>query len=171
MLGVNLMFAGFALTLNGVSYFMEVDNKVKALTNILIGIVIGTNAIFQTAQATDHITYGFSAAMWLFALNYFIIAAHIFFKSDNWKVFGLYALFAAIVSFIFAGDTVMALEHGAPWEMIYLWLMWALLWTQSFLALLFGIKAVDKLSPHILILNGIASTFVPGMLILLGVIL
>jgi len=174
MLGVNLVFAGFALTLNGVSYLIKVDDKVKALANVLIGIVIGTNAVFQTSQAVElesTMHFGFSAAMWMFALNYIIIAAHIFFKSDNWKVFGLYALFAAIVSFIFAGDTAMALEHGAPWEMVYLWLMWAFLWTQSFLAILFGMKAVDKFSPHILILNGVASTFVPGMLILLGVIL
>jgi len=171
MLGINLMFAGFALTLNGVSYFMTLDNKVKALTNILIGFVIGTNAIFQTAQADSHVTFGFAAAMWLFSLNYFIIAAHIFFKSENWKVFGLYALFAAFVSFTFAGDTIVGLKHGAPPVMVFLWLMWAILWTQTFLALLFGIKSVDKFSPHILILNGVVSTFVPGMLILLGVIL
>ena len=171
MLGVNLIFAGFALTLNGVSYLTPVDNKVKGIANILVGIVIGMNAIFQVAQADSHITFGFAAAMWLFSLNYFIIAAHIFFNSTNWKVFGLYALFAAIVSFIFAGDTMVGLAFGAPWEMVYMWLMWGVLWTQSFLAILFGIKAVDKFSPHILILNGVASTFVPGMLILLGVIL
>ena len=32
-------------------------------------------------------------------------------------------------------------------------------------------KNVDKYTPHILILNGIASTFIPGFLILLGIIL
>ncbi|MCL2225187.1 MAG: hypothetical protein FWB96_09515 [Defluviitaleaceae bacterium] len=171
MLGINLMFAGLALTLNGASYFVNFDNKVRAIANILIGIVIGINAIFQVAQADCNVTFGFSAIMWMFSLNYFIIAAHIFFKSENWKVFGLYALFAAIVSFVFAGDAVFALQHGAPRVMVYLWFMWAILWAQSFLALLFEIKIIDKFSPHILILNGIASTFVPGILILLGVIL
>ena len=168
MLGVNLLFAGFALTLNGFSYFTEVDNKVKGIVNILVGIVIAINAIFQTSMATDHITFGFSAAMWLFAMNYFVIAAHIFFKSENWKVFGLYSLFATIVSFVFAGDTII---NAGPWEMIYMWLMWAILWAQSFFAIVVGVKAVDKLTPHILILNGIASTFVPGFFILLGLIL
>ena len=168
MLGVNLLFAGFALTLNGVSYLTAVDNKAKGMANILVGIVIAVNALFQTSQAVDHITFGFSAAMWLFALNYFIIAAHIFFKSENWKVFGLYGLFASVVSFVFAGDTII---NGGPWEMIYMWLMLALLWAQSFLAILVGSKTVDKFTPHILILNGIASTFIPGFLILLGVIL
>jgi hypothetical protein len=168
MLGVNLLFAGFALTLNGVSYLTPVDNKVKGMANILVGIVIAVNAIFQTSQASDHVTFGFSAAMWLFALNYFIIAAHIFFNSDNWKVFGLYGLFAAVVAFVFAGDTII---NGGPWEMIYMWLMWAVLWAQSFFAILVGSKAIGKLTAPILILNGIASTFIPGFLILLGVIL
>jgi len=168
LLGVNLLFAGFALTLNGVSYFTKVDDKAKGIANILVGVVIAINAVFQTAMANDHVTFGFSAAMWLFALNYFVIAAHILIKADNWKVFGLYGLFASVVSFVFAGDSFI---NNAPWEMIYMWLMWAILWAQSFFSIMLDIKAVDKFTPHILIINGIASTFIPGFLILLGVIL
>ncbi|MCL2231469.1 MAG: AmiS/UreI family transporter [Treponema sp.] len=168
MLGINLLFAGFALTLNGVSYLTPVDNKAKGLANALVGIIIAMNAIFLAQRGADHVIFGFSAAMWLFALNYFIIAGHIFFKSENWKVFGLYSLFASIVSFVFMGETIVT---NGPWELIYMWAMWGVLWAQSFLAILAGSKAVDKFTPHILILNGIASTFIPGFLILLGVIL
>ena len=168
MLGVNLIFAGFALTLNGVSYLTKVDDKAKGMANILVGCVIAINAVFQTAMAADHVTFGFAAAMWLFALNYLVIGAHIFFKADNWKVFGLYGLFAAVVSLVFAGDTFV---NNGPWEMIYMWLMWAILWAQSFFAIMLGIKAIDKFTPHILIINGIASTFIPGFLILFGIIL
>ena len=168
MLGVNLLFAGFALTLNGISYLTKVDEKAKGMANILVGVVIAINAVFQTAAATDHLTFGFSAAMWLFALNYFIIAAHIFIKADNWKVFGLYGLFASIVSLIFAGDTFI---NSGPWEMIYMWLMWAILWAQSFFAIMLNVKSIGKFTAHILIINGIASTFIPGFLILLGIIL
>lgn len=168
MLGVNLVFAGFALTLNGFSYFVQVDDRVKALVNLLVGAVIAVNAVFQTALSTNHVGFGFAAATWMFAINYFIIAAHIFWGSKNWKIFGLYSLFACIISFTFAGDTLLG---GGPAVMVYLWLMWAILWLQSFVALLLGIKSVDKLSPYVLITNGIASTFVPGLLILLGVIL
>jgi|GEM_PF-563865 len=183
MLGVNLIFAGFALTLNGLSYRMEVDNKVKAIANILVGLVIGINAIFMTAQAANHVYlatdnalphfvyFGFSAAMWMFSLNYFVIAAHILLGSTNWKVFGVYSLFAMAVSFVFAADTIMGLPYGAPVEMVFLWLMWAVLWLQSVLAILFGSTAIDKFSPHILVINGVFSTFIPGILILLGVIL
>ncbi|MCL2870356.1 MAG: AmiS/UreI family transporter [Coriobacteriia bacterium] len=168
MLGVNLVFAGFALALNGLSYLMSVDDRVKGVINLLVGLIIAVNAVFQTALASDHISFGFAAAMWMFALNYFIIAAHIFFKSENWKAFGLFSLFASTVSFVFAGDVLFG---GGPAVMVYLWLMWAVLWLQSFGALLLGSKPINKLSPYVLITNGIASTFVPGLLILLGVIL
>ena len=168
MLGINLLFAGFALTLNGVSYITKVDDKAKGIANALVGMVIAINAVFQTATATDHVTFGFSAAMWLFALNYFVIAAHILVKADNWKVFGLYSLFASVISLVFAGDTLI---NNGPWEMLYMWLMWAVLWAQSFLSSLLELKTIDKFSPHILIINGIASTFIPGFLILLGIIL
>jgi hypothetical protein len=168
MLGINLLFAGFALTLNGISYLTKIDDRARGAANALVGFIIAFNAIFQTAAADGYAAHGFAAAMWLFAINYFIIAAHILFKADNWKAFGLYSLFASIVSFVFAGDVLI---NSGPWEMIYLWAMWGILWVQSFLSILCGIKAVDKLTPHVLILNGIASTFVPGFLILLGVIL
>jgi len=168
MLGVNLLFAGFALTLNGVSYLTTVDEKAKGMVNIFVGLIIGLNAIFQTTQADCHTTFGFAAAMWLFSLNYLVIAAHIFLGSTNWKVFGMYGLFAAIVSLVFAAEAVIV---GAPWEMVYLWGMWCILWAQSFVSIMLESKAAGKITPHILILNGIASTFVPGFLILLGVIL
>ena len=168
MLGVNLLFAGFALTLNGASYLTAIDNKAKAMVNALVGVIIGINAVFQTANASCHVTFGFSAAMWLFALNYFIIAAHIFLNSEDWKTFGLYGLFASIVSFTFA---IEAIYTNAPWVMVYLWGMWGILWAQSFFAIIVKNKLVDKHTPHILILNGISSTFIPGFLILLGIIL
>ena len=166
MLGVNLLFAGFALSLNGVSYFTPVDNKAKGAVNLLVGIVIGINAVFQTALAADHIGFGFAAAMWLFALNYFVIAAHLFLGSENWKVFGLYGLFASIISFVFMTDTIINNGSGV---FIYLWGMWGILWLQSFLAIMLGLKVIDKISPHVLIVNGIGSTFIPGMLMLLGI--
>ena len=168
VLGVNLVFAGFALVLNGLSYKMPVDDRVKGVVNLLVGLIIAINAVVQTGAAHNHITFGFAAAMWMFALNYFIVAAHIFFKSDNWNVFGIFSLFATIVSLVFAGDVLFG--DGPP-VMIYLWLMWAVLWLQSFCAIILRVKAIDKAGPYVLVVNGIASTFVPGLLILLGLIL
>ena len=168
MLGINLVFAGFALTLNGCSYFTKVDDRAKAVANMLVGIVIAINAVFQVAGATDFVTFGFGAAMWLFALNYFIIASHVLLKAQNYGVFGLYGLFAAVFSIIFAVDTVI---HQGPWEMIFMWAMWAVLWGQSFVAICLKWEKIDRLTPYVLVINGLFSTFIPGILILLGIIL
>jgi len=171
MLGINLLFAGFALTLNGLSYRTTIDNRLRAIVNILVGVVIGANAIIQVMYAQAFWDYGYAAAMWLFALNYFFIAAHILLKAEDWKIFGIFSGFAALVSLIFMGEAIFLVVDGAEGiaVMIYLWAMWMLLWAQSCLSIF--IKSFDKLTPATLIINGVASTFVPGALILLGVIL
>ena len=166
MLGINIVFAGFALTLNGLSYIKEFDSRARGLANAFVGTIIGLNAIFQVANASCYVGFGISASMWLFAVNYFLIAAHVLLKADNWKVYGLYSLFASVASFVFAGEALVA----GLWIMFYLWCMWGGLWAQHFIAISLDNKKVDKYTPHILILNGITSTFVPGLLILLGII-
>jgi len=168
MLGINLLFAGFALTLNGISYIKPVDDKAKGISNAIVALIIAINAVFQISQAYNHIAFGFGAAMWLFAVSYFLVAIHILFKSTNWGAVGLYGLFAGLVSIAFAIDIIVA---GGPWEMAYMWSMWSVLWLQSFFAISLNLNAINKVTPHVLILNGIASTFVPGILVLLGIIL
>lgn len=168
LLGVNLVFAGFVLTLNGLSYKIEVDSKTKGAANLLVGIVIAINAILQTVIANSYFEFGFAAAIWLFSLNYLMIAFHIFYQSENWQVFGIYSLFAAVFSIIFA---INNLVYNGPWELVYMWIMWAILWGQSFVAITLKCHKADKLSGAVLVINGIMSTFIPGVLILLGIIL
>ena len=171
MLGINLIFAGFALSLNGLSYFVTVDERARSLVNVFVGAIIAINAIMQTQiaiESSTHTAFGFAAATWLFAINYFVIAAHIHFKSNNWKVFGLYSVFASAIALSFAIDNLLT---SGPAVMLYLWLMWAILWAQSGLAIMTGLKVVDRLTPYVLLANGIASTFVPGILMVHGMIL
>jgi len=161
MLGINLLFVGFVLLLNGISYLIEVDDNVKGLVNALIGVVVAINAIFEVSQGI----FASAAGMWIFALNYFIVAAHIFFGSKNWKILGIYGLFVAIVCMVFIVDSVLA---GA-WVLVYLWAMWGILWIQGFFSIVCGSKLADKYTPHVLIINGIASCLVPGLLVLLEI--
>jgi len=178
MLAINIIFAGFVLSLNGFSLIEKarIDQKVKGAINLVVGILIAVNAVIQTILAAGMTQYpysdsqmmhfGFAAAMWLFAINYLILAFHIFFKAESYKAFGLFSAFAVIVSLIFAIETIVA---RGGWLFIYLWFMWAVLWLQSFLAMMLEIKWAAKLSVPILIINGVLSTFLPGMLMVLGV--
>ena len=177
MLAINIIFAGFVLTLNGFSLIerAKIDQKVKGAINLTVGILIAINAIIQTIIADSMMEFGFAAAMWLFAINYLILAFHIFLKAESYKAFGLFSGFATIVSLIFAMHNmylaITAAEVAAfGIVIIILWFMWAILWLQSFLAMTLEIKWINKLSVFILIFNGVLTTFLPGMLMVLGIL-
>ena len=166
MLGINLLFAGFALSLNGVSYFVKIDRKMIGFANLIVGLIILTNSIIGVVQATGIADYSNAAGGFLFAVNYILIfISHI--KEDNFKLFGFFELFATIVSLIYTVTTAIA----GVYILTYLWAMWAVLWFEGFLDSFCGIRAMSKVSPIILLANGLFSTFVPGVLILLGIIL
>jgi len=177
MLGINLIFAGFVLTLNGVGYFKKIDDKAKAVINLLVGVIIAINAVIQVVFAMQveygaYLFFGFAAAGWLFAMNYFVLAAHILLKSESWNGFGLYGLFASLVSVAFAVYTFVTANGNVHLILLgVLWVLWAILWAQTFASIFLGSKKIDKITPHTLIFMGIVSTFVPGILILTGVFL
>ena len=166
MLGINLLFAGFALSLNGASYFVKIDRKMIGFANLVVGLIIALNSIIGVVQASGIADYSNAAGGFLFAVNYILIfVSHI--KEDNFKMFGFFELFATIVSIIYAVSTALS----GVYILTYLWAMWALLWLEGFLDSFCGVKGMNKVSPIILIANGVLSTFVPGVLILLGIIL
>ena len=166
MLGINLMFAGFALSLNGVSYYVKINRKMIAFANLLVGAIIFINSVIGVLQAASIADYSNSAGGFLFAVNYLLIfISHI--KEDTFKLFGFYELFAFIVSAIYVVSTAI----NGIYILTYLWAMWAILWFEGFLDSFCNIKNMDRISPIFLIANGILSTFVPGILILLGIIL
>ena len=166
MLGINLLFAGFALSLNGLSYYVKIDRKMIGFANLMVGAIIFINSVIGVLQATSIEGYSNSAGGFLFAVNYFLIfISHI--KEDNFKLFGFYELFASIISLIYVVSTAIS---GA-YILTYLWVMWAVLWFEGFLDSFCNVKAMSKASPIVLLANGVLSTFVPGILILLGIIL
>ena len=166
MLGINLLFAGFALSLNGVSYFVKVDRKMIGYANLIVGLIIFINSIIGVLHASAIADYSNAAGGFLFAVNYILIfISHI--REDNFKLFGFFELFATIVSLIYVVYTAI----GGVYILTYLWAMWAALWLEGFLDSFCNIKVMVKVSPFMLMANGILSTFVPGVLILLGIIL
>ena len=166
MLGINLVFAGFALSLNGVSYFTKIDRKMIGFANLVVGLIIFINSVIGVLQANCIADYSNAAGGFLFAVNYILIfISHI--KEDVFKMFGFFELFATIVSLIYVVSTALS----GVYILTYLWAMWAVLWFEGFLDSFCNVKGMAKVSPFILIANGILSTFVPGILILLGIIL
>jgi acid-activated urea channel len=144
----------------------KIDEKLKLSANLLVGFIVAVDSIIQTIIGKNGGSYGQAAAMWVFAMNYFIIAAHTHFKPNDWKVFGLYELFAATFCFVSAWK-IYSTEHNLI--LVTLWLLWGLLWGQGFASKLL-VRKLEKLTPYFLIFSGIFSTFIPGLLMMLEII-
>ena len=168
MLGFNMFFAGFALFLGGVSYFVPFNRKALGLINFFAAgfMVINTSVglLFANGEMGN---YANAAAAFGFALNFLILGVHHFKELTDFRLFGWFSLLMSLTSIVFL---VQAIVLGLPWLLIYLWAMWAVLWGQAFLASGLQIKSVDKASPYLVIGNSVLSLIAPALLLLLGVI-
>ena len=161
MLGINLMFAGFALILNGISCIKPLNNKMVAIINGLVGLIIFFNSVIGVFNANGIVDYANAAGGFLFAINYLIIFAERMFNSD-FIVFGWFEMYAFIISIAFG---IYALV-GEFYFIAVLWFMWFVLWLVGFLATIAKWHFAQKISPLVLVFSGIISTGVPGLLIL-----
>lgn len=164
MLGINLAFAGFVLILNGISYWQELDRKVIGGVNLVVAGIIGVNSIIGVATAEGIVDYANSAGGFLFAFNYLLIGIERLLGS-NFAVFGWFQLYASLFSLAFGINCIVA---GAM-IMAYLWLMWFVLWLVGFMATYIS-HELDRICPYVLIANGLLSTGIPGILMLLQII-
>ncbi|MCL2797055.1 MAG: AmiS/UreI family transporter [Firmicutes bacterium] len=179
LLGFNMLFAGIALFLNGVSYFVKsFDRKTLGLINLLAAGFMTVNTLiglvfaglgFAGFDMTQVGTYANAAAGAAFALNFFILGIHHYKELTDFSLFGWFALLMSLFSianFIYTCVYFVA----SLWIFVYLWAMWALLWGQAFIASALKRKAVDKASPYFVLGNALFSLLIPAVLFLFGVL-
>ena len=167
-----MFFAGFALFLNGVSYFVPFNRKTLGIVNLLCaGLMIANTAggallnVPVGELPTDF--YANAAGGCAFALNFLILGIHHLKELEDFALFGWFSLLMCVVSATFLTQACIL---SFPWIFIYLWAMWAVLWGQAFIASGLKIKAVDKLSPYFVLGNAVFSLIVPGILLLLNIL-
>ena len=163
-----MFFAGFALFLNGVSYYVAFNRKILGYVNLFAAffIIINTTVGLEFADGAIE-NYANAAAAFAFALNFLIIGIHHVKGADDFVLFGWFSFLMSLVSIMFVLQSVAT---SAGWLFVYLWAMWAVLWGQAFVASALKVKAVDKLSPLIVIVNSIGSLIAPAILLLFGVL-
>jgi len=178
LLGFNMLFAGFALFLNGVSYAVPFNRKALGLVNLIAAGFMAVNTLIGLAYAgldmTNFLNYSNAAAGAAFALNFFVLGIHHLKEMTDFSLFGWFSLLMCLFSVAnvikTCVDAVIGALFSSLWIFIYLWSMWALLWGQAFLASGLKIKAVDKASPYIIIVNALSSLSVPAVLFLFGIL-
>lgn len=161
MLGVNLLYVGSVLAINGIGRLSKIDGKSLAIMNFFTGgLSVLTNIILLTRGE-----YYAAATGLLFGFTYLFIALNAVFNLDG-RVLSWFSLFvaintipAAMLSLLKENDTVF----------FGIWLAWGVLWLMIFIE---GVlkKDLKNTVPVLLILEGIFTAWIPGWLILQNVL-
>lgn len=164
-----MLFAGFALFLNGISYLVPLNRKMLGLVNLFCAFFMLVNTAIGLGFAPGDIgNYANAAAGFAFALNFLILGVHHLTEATDFTLFGWFSFVMCLSSLAFMTQVIVT---RGPWILIYLWAMWAALWGQAFIASGLKSKAVDKLSPYFVIGNSVLSLLAPAFLILFGILL
>jgi len=160
MLGVALFFIGAVLIVNGVGLTGRIEPRDSAIFNLLVGLLallLNVVGLLHAAAASDYLG---AAGGLLFAFTYLYLAGV---QWGNLKGVGLgwYCLFVALSALVYA-----ALAFGEDLRVSGMWVVWASLWFLFFLAL--GLRRVWRLLPAYTVAVGVATCWVPGMLMLTG---
>ncbi|AZG11050.1 AmiS/UreI transporter [Pigmentiphaga sp. H8] len=158
MLGLALFFIGAVLIVNGVGLTGRIDGRDSAPFNLLVGLLalfINGLGLYRAVSTADLFAV---AGGLLFAFTYLYLAV-VQWRSLKGVGLGWYCLFVAISALAFA-------PVAGDGRLIAMWLLWASLWFFFFLALGLG-KPLRFLGAYT-ILIGVATCWVPGLLMLMG---
>ena len=161
VLGINLLFVGIVLVINGVNRFYKLEAKSAAFMNAVTGFIIVLGCFINFAKAGDTFAYQNVASAFLFGFTYIFIAANNLFNLD-WRPFAWFSLFVTIFAVYMA---VLSGMNG-DFKFVYLWSAWALLWLNGFLDIVVGMKSMSAIFPYLSIAEGVFAAFVPALMML-----
>jgi hypothetical protein len=177
MLAVMLLYVGAVLVVNGIwligqtrneASALYIQNREVAVLNVFtgfVGLVTASVLLVQGNRDGDLATVRGGGLILLFAFTYLWVAANNFLNAGG-RAFGWYCLFVAVTA-IPAGILTLDTGGGAD-AAVYLgisWFAWAVLWFLFFLLLALD-RPVAKLAGGLAIVEGIATAWVFGFLLL-----
>jgi hypothetical protein len=157
LLGLSLLYVGAVLCLNGLWLLGRIGDKEIWVINVFSGgvtLLISLQMAFG-ANADAGSIKG-AALTLLFSFTYLWVAFNRFNGADG-RGLGWFSLFVAITAI------PVAIETGLSWA------AWAVLWFMFFLLLVAG-KQIAKITGVVALLCGIFTAWLPGFLLLNGVL-
>lgn len=161
MLGVSLLYVGAVLMCNGLGRLTGIDGKSVAVIDFFVGFL----SVFINLLSIIQGDYYSAATGLLFGFTYLFIALNAVFNLDG-RVLGWFSLFVAVTAVPCA---VLCLTRDNDPIFFVIWLLWALLWFAIFLESVLN-KNLGKFVPVLLVLEGIVTGWIPGFLLLTGVL-
>jgi hypothetical protein len=192
LLGVVLLYVGAVLVINGIwlvgqarvaavgdagaraaeAHPFFIQGREVAVINVFtgfVGAVAAVTLMVQGNRSGDLPSIRSAGFILLFAFTYLWVAANGFLNAGG-RAFGWYCLFVAVTA-IPAGIYTLTNANGDD-ASIYLgicWFAWAVLWFLFFMLLALD-RPVARLAGGLAILEGIATAWVFGLLLLLNLI-
>ena len=162
MLGVILLFVGSVLLVNGMGGLGRVDGRSMAVMNFMVGGLALVATLLQIVRAStvgDHLAVAQSL---LFTFTYLYVAVSLWWELDL-RGFGWFCLFVAVTTVPCA---LMTNQQGDA-RFGTFWLVWGALWFAFHLAYAHG-RDFGRALPYATIAVGIATCWIPGLLLLTG---
>lgn len=167
MIGLVLLYVGAVLFVNGIWLLGRIENREIAILNVFTGIVGLVVAVFAVAQG-DLASIQLAAYVLLFAFTYLWVAYNQYAGAEG-SGLGWYCLFVAVTAVPVA---IITLGQADSVFLIWLglnWVAWAVLWFLYFLLLALK-RPIQKVTAYVTSVEGIATAWVPGFLLLNGYI-
>jgi len=169
LLGLSLFYVGAVLFLNGLWLLGRIEDREIWVINLFSGTVAFLVSMHMAfSGSADAASIKGAAITLLFSFTYFWVALNRFNGADG-RGLGWFSLFVAITVIPIAIDTLSS--AGSTWEVWFglCWAAWSVLWFMFF-ALLALQRNIARITGIVAIALGIATGWLPGYLLLDGVL-
>ena len=169
LLGLALLYVGAVLFLNGLWLMGQIGDREIAVINIFSGGITLCVALYLAfGPGADAGSIKAAALTLLFPFTYLWVAINRFNEADG-RGLGWFSLFVSITVIPVAFDTLGSAQ--TTWEVWFglCWVAWAVLWFMFWL-LLVRQMPIAKLTGAVTSLQGIFTGWLPGYLLLDGVL-
>lgn len=169
ILGFLLLWVGAVLFLNGLWLMGKIQDREIVVINVVSGLVAGA-VVLQGAfgAGASALSIKSAAVTLMFGTTYFWVAHNRLADVDG-RGLGWFSLFVAITLVPVVLRSFAEAASVADWWMAVNWLVWAVLWFMYFLLLALQ-KPILKATAWVTLLTGIGTGWLPGWLMLEGLI-
>lgn len=169
LLGLSLFYVGAALILNGLWMLGRIGDREIAVINVFTGgLTLLVSLKLAFGEGADAISIKGGALSMLFSFTYLWIAFNRLTGVDG-RGLGWFSLFVAITAVPVAIDTLLAAASAWDWWLGLSWAAWSALWLLYFLLLALR-KPIARVTAGVAIGQGVLTGWLPGYLLLTGVL-
>ncbi|WP_227369970.1 AmiS/UreI family transporter [Halomonas sp. M20] len=169
LLGLALLYVGAVLFLNGLWLLEKIGDQEIGVINIFVGVLTFLVACYSAfGPDADAATIKAAALTLLFSFTYLWVALNRYNGADG-RGLGWFSLFVSITVLPIALQTLMGAQ--SVWDVWFglCWAAWSVLWFMFFLLLAVR-KPIAKATGYMTSLQGVLTGWLPGFLLLNGVL-